>query len=152
MTDTTTKQPDAASRSDSGSMEKIRELLFGDLVDQTQRQFESFAKRLERQQADQESAAAGLQQSIDRLGETDESLKDELSGLHRKLTDEILDLEQRISSRIDALSSSLDETLDGLRAMMQAQTERLGREKLDQELLSASLRELADRLAKESTQ
>jgi len=133
-------------------MEKIRELLFGDLVDQTQRQFESFAKRLERQQADQESAAAGLQQSIDRLGETDESLKDELSGLHRKLTDEILDLEQRISSRIDALSSSLDETLDGLRAMMQAQTERLGREKLDQELLSASLRELADRLAKESTQ
>lgn len=148
-----------------GSVDQIREILFGAAqrehearVDRTEKLIERRAKelaeRLAKLQATSEreleqttsDLGVRLDQLSDRLDQVEAAAKKDTTAAARDLTDKIARLDKRVSKDLEAQDVSLQDKLDAARADLTAAIQRLDLEKTGNTNLGDCLMEIGMRL------
>ncbi len=140
-----------------GSVDKIRDILFGGHMQEYEQRFARleqlvarFASELEERTAKRiDSLEAQLRKDLDRLGETVKAEQEDRSGQAKELGRELKDFGKLVQKQLGDLEAQLRSTERNVRDQLTEQIDALRAEKTDRATLGALLAELAMRLTDE---
>ena len=140
-----------------GSVDKIRDILFGGHIEEYEQRFvrleqlvARFAGELEERTAKRiDALEAQLRKDLDRLGESLKAEQENRSGQTKELARDVKDLGKTVQKQLSDVEAQLRSSERSVRDQLTEQIDALRAEKTDRATLGALLAEVAMRLTEE---
>ena len=142
------------SAQSAGSMDQIRELLFGQLQRDLDLRFQKLEKKIDRSVEEGADQLSSVQNTLNKkldttasdLGERIKALSIRLDGVESSAKKDTATLDKQFTNDLNALSETLKKNINSLREELESAVETLQGEKTGNKDLGASLVELGMRL------